>query len=242
MQTTPLVISLTSIPPRFGQLPRVVAALRAQTARPARILVTLPRHYRRFPGSHAAPALPGAEVVRPARDMGPAAKVLAAARLLRGQDCHLLYCDDDWLYHPRWAEGFLATARARPGCAIAASGFSARRLGLSPAPHLPDGEAGGGYVDIAQGFAGVLLRPDWLDAPPAVAQAWAVDDIWLSAQYARAGRRIWKQPGLRGHATPLADPGRLQDAVIDGRDRDAANRAAAQAMARAYGIWQAASA
>ncbi len=228
----PLVISLTSIPPRFGQLPRTVAALRAQTAR-ARILLVLPSRYRRFPGHHAPPPLEGVEILRPEGDPGPIAKLAPAVRLLRGegsQDCHLLYCDDDWLYGPGWAQGFLDTARARPGAIVAASTFSARRLGLSSPADSPD---------IAQGFAGVMLRPDWLDeaalAPPP--EAWAVDDIWLSAQYARLGRRIVEACGLRAHAAPLSEPDRLQDARLDGADRATANRRLAQRLAAEYGIW-----
>ena len=95
---SPLVISLTSIPPRFGQLPRVIAALRAQTAR-ARILLVLPSRYRRFPGHHAPPPLEGVEILRPDQDPGPIAKLALATQQARGggQDCHLLYCDDDWL-------------------------------------------------------------------------------------------------------------------------------------------------
>ncbi len=227
-----LVISLTSIPPRFGQLPRVVAALRAQTAR-ARILLVLPRHYRRFPGHHVPPPLEGVEILRPAEDAGPIAKLAPAVRLLRGegrQGCHLLYCDDDWLNGPGWAQGFLDAARARPGAVIAASIFSARRLGLSSPADSPD---------IAQGFAGVLLSPGWLDeaalAPPP--EAWAVDDIWLSAQYARLGRRIVRPAGLRAHAAPLLEPARLQDARLDGADRATANRRLAQRQVTEYGIW-----
>ncbi len=230
MPALPLVVSLTSIPPRFAQLPRVIAALRAQSLPPARILVTLPRHYRRFPGRHAAPALPGAEILRPEHDAGPLAKVAEAARALRGQACALLYCDDDWLYQPRWAERFVAAARARPDCVIAGACFGVRRLGLPGAPDT---------ALIAQGFAGVLIRPDWLDdaalTPPA--GAWAVDDIWLSAHYARAGRQIWQAPGLRALARPLADPARLQDAVIGGQNRATANHAMARALADRFEIW-----
>ncbi len=224
-----LAISLTTIPPRFGQLPRVIAALRAQGVA-ARILLTVPRRYRRFPGEYRLPDLPGVELLRPEADPGPIGKVALAARLLRGQDCRLLYCDDDWLYAPGWARGFLDAARARPEAVLCASGFSARRLDL-PAP--------AGTTHIAQGFAGVLLRPDWLDdtalEPPP--EAWAVDDIWLSAQYARAGCEVVEVKGLRDLASPLADPDRLQDALVDGATRAEANRKLAGQLARKYRIW-----
>ena len=236
-----LVVSLTSIPPRFGQLPRVVAALRAQLAAPARILVTLPRHYRRFPGHHPAPDLPGAEILRPEADPGPIAKALHAARHLRGQPCQLLYCDDDWLYQPGWASGFLAAARQHPGAVICASGYDATRLGLACGDGLPRGDGKEqGYVDIAQGFAGVLIRPEWLQADNLTAPdaAWAVDDIWLSALHARAGRKICKAGALRRLMAPLAEPQALQQARIGGLARDEANRMTARHVARHFGIWR----
>ena len=224
-----LAISLTTIPPRFGQLPRVIAALRAQVV-PARILLCVPLRYRRFPGDHRLPDLPGVEVLRPEADPGPIGKMAVAARLLRGQDYRLLYCDDDWLYRPGWAQGFIDAAGHAPDAVLCASGFSARRLGL-PVP--------ADRVDIAQGFAGVMLRPDWLDdtALEPSPEAWAVDDIWLSAQYARLGREVLEVPGLRDLATPLAEPGRLQDALIDGASRAEANRKLARELAREYRIW-----
>ena len=225
-----LVISLTSIPPRFAQLPRVVAALRAQRARPARIIVTLPHQYLRFPGCHTPPNLEGVEILRPEIDEGPIAKVSGAARLLRGLDCHLLYCDDDWLYGPQWAQGFVEAAQEHPGAVICASSFTVRRLGLRTAPDS---------ALIAQGFGGVMIRPDWLDdaalEPPAV--AWAVDDIWLSAQYARLGRALHQAAQPRRHAHPLADPDSLQKAHLNGVSRAEANRKTAHRLAEEYHIW-----
>ena len=53
-----LVISLTAIPPRFDQLPRVLAALSTQGA--ARVVLVTPKRYARFPPTArtALPALP----------------------------------------------------------------------------------------------------------------------------------------------------------------------------------------
>lgn len=219
----PLVISLTSIPPRFGQLPRVVAGLRRQADR---VIVTLPRRYRRFPGNHAVPDLPGAELLRPAQDKGPAAKVLHAAQALRGQAVELLYCDDDWDYAPGWADAFRAGRAQHPGAVLAGATFGADRLKLSGPP-------------IAQGFAGVMIRPDWLDdiamCPPDI--AWAVDDIWLSAAFARTERDVAEVSEARSLAAPLSDPGNLQDARIDGRTRAEANRACALSIGEDFGTW-----
>lgn len=232
------VISLTSIPPRFGQLGACLEGLLAQ--RPEALILAIPRRYRRFPGPVEVPPLPaGVTLLRPAQDAGPALKLLAAARYLRGQGVRLIYCDDDWDYAPGWAAAL--EAAWTPGRVASAAPFAVRRLRRA-APYAPEGSPHappGAW--IAQGFAGVLLAPDELPAgalamPPAA--AWAVDDIWLSAQFARAGLGITTVPAARALAVPRAVPGpQLQDARIEGQDRAAANRACAALAHARYGLW-----
>lgn len=212
-----LVISLTSIPPRFGQLPRVLDALLAQGA--DRVALVIAQSYARFAPA-PLPALPeGVEVIRTATDLGPAGKLLAPAAAFPGAD--ILYCDDDWHYGPGWA-GALRAAHSQ-GRVAAASTWSTERIG----------RRGGA---IAQGFAGVLVAADQarrIAAPPPA--AWAVDDIWLSGWFAGLGLPITEAPAARALCRPLSDPGRLQD----GSDRDAANRAAASLIHQLHGIWPA---
>jgi hypothetical protein len=52
-------------------------------------------------------------------DDGPATKVLPAVRDLRGVAAQILFCDDDSLYHPRWAERLFSIQARRPHEAIA---------------------------------------------------------------------------------------------------------------------------
>ena len=51
-----MILSFTSIPPRFPFLGRVIQQLEKQTVRPDAVELYLPRTYRRFPGER--PALP----------------------------------------------------------------------------------------------------------------------------------------------------------------------------------------
>lgn len=235
------VVAFTSIPPRFAQLAGLVAALRGQSLPPSRIIAVLPRRYRRFPGNHALCDLPGVEILRPETDPGPAGKALVAARALTDTAAELLYCDDDWSYGPGWIAGFAGErARLGPGPVIAGAGFHADRLGLACGPATPRavGRAPG-HVDIAQGFGGVMHDARHLARIPMPHGApWAVDDIWLSAHLAAAGHTIWQGAGLRAMCTPRDDPGNLQDSVIGGLDRAAANRAAAHALSETLGVWR----
>ena len=210
-----LVISLTAIPPRYGQLPRVLDALCAQGA--DRVVVVIPKTYRRFDAA-PLPALPhGVEVLRTAADIGPAGKLLAPAAAFPGAD--ILCCDDDWLYGRGWADSFRA-ARA-PRRVVAASTWPTERIGR-----------GGGT--IAQGFAGVLVAAELAaQIPPPPPDAWAVDDIWLSGWFSGLGLETVEAPGARALCTPLASPGALQADTA----RDTANRAAAALVHDRFGIW-----
>ncbi|MEI4488550.1 glycosyltransferase family 2 protein [Frigidibacter sp. MR17.14] len=139
------VISLSSIPSRFADLPRVLEALLAQRRRPAEVRLYIPRRYRRFPDYDGAlPDVPrGVEICRVDEDLGPATKVLFAAQALRGEDVDLLYCDDDRLYTPIWAETLLAARPAHPRAALCLQGFHLRHIGLpevtEPAPRMRRG-------------------------------------------------------------------------------------------------------
>lgn len=97
------IISLTAIPPRFAELGRTLESLVAQGADEVRLY--LPERYNRFPDwDGSAPRVPaGVRVCRTDRDLGPATKILPAARDLRGQDAQILFCDDDCLVDPGWA-------------------------------------------------------------------------------------------------------------------------------------------
>lgn len=99
-----------------------------------------------------------------------------------------------------------------------------------------------GYVDIAEGLGGVLIKPDFFDQdcwdiPPIM---WTVDDIWLSGHLARRGIPIWAvKDASRYRTTPMGKQDALNQTVIDGADRRSANRQCAVYMQKTYGIWAA---
>jgi hypothetical protein len=99
-----------------------------------------------------------------------------------------------------------------------------------------------GFVDIAEGYGGVVVRPSFFDAgfrdiPPAL---WSVDDVWISGHLARRGvgiiavRDAARLRLTRAHDG--TDP--LHGAEIEGMGRFEANRACALHLRDRFGIWQ----
>ncbi|MGV0961457.1 MAG: glycosyltransferase [Limnohabitans sp.] len=113
------VISLTSIPKRFGGLGPTLESLLAQGADEVRLYV--PATYDRFPEwDGRLPKVPtGVNICRTDRDLGPATKILPAARDLRGQAAQILFCDDDCIVAPGWANRLFSIQAQRPNEAVA---------------------------------------------------------------------------------------------------------------------------
>lgn len=127
------VISLSTIPPRFAKIGPALKSLLAQTSRPEAIELYIPRTYRRFPQwGGALPEVPeGVRIVRVEDDLGPATKVLPAARAYRGQAVELLYVDDDIVFEKDWAQASLDLRKAHPEAAVCGGGVTMQRLGLN---------------------------------------------------------------------------------------------------------------
>jgi len=125
VKTRPIIVTLTSIPPRFENLSRKLASLEQQTVRPDGIELYIARSYRRFPGPRPAlPALPSSvHVIEVEDDLGPATKILPAAKRWRGQNVDLLLCDDDRPEEKDWLERFARARRERPEDIIAEVGW-----------------------------------------------------------------------------------------------------------------------
>lgn len=166
-----LIISLSSIPPRFDYLGPTLHSLVQQRAPTDHILLYIPRTYRRFPDwDGRLPKVPlGVEIRRTDDDLGPATKVLAAARDFRGQNAEILFCDDDRRYPPNWAAGFLRTRRQQLDCCIANLGFQVNEITDSS-----------------------TARP----FHPQVRRSWRITDLDFQLRYLwrqfRAGRR-WRE-------------------------------------------------
>jgi len=191
----PIVVTFTSIPPRFPNLGRKIASLARQSVQPDGVEIYLPRRYRRFPdhprGLPALGRLPDwVELVEVEEDLGPATKVLPAARRSRGREVDLLLCDDDRPEDPGWIARFAAARLARPHDIVCEMGWNLDELGIHPQePVHPRARvcprqgksagyrmqrllslglyqppvrryASGGYADVFMGVHGAMVPPN----------------------------------------------------------------------------------
>ncbi|MGH1412132.1 MAG: glycosyltransferase family A protein [Pelagimonas sp.] len=118
------VISLTSIPSRFGGLHKTLGTLLQQGPGVEEIRIYIPKSYRRFPDWNGeTPSVPPqVNIIRVDDDFGPASKVLHVADDLKGEDTPIIFCDDDRLYPVGWAQKLLRAHKERPDHCIATHG------------------------------------------------------------------------------------------------------------------------
>jgi len=266
-----LIISLTTIPPRFKVIHETLESLAAQTTRVEAIHLYLPHQYRRFEyEKREVPAVPQGVTVRFIdTDFGPATKVLPAVRDYRSQDVHILFCDDDKAYDPDWARRFLEASRQHPGCCIVEEGgqvsdysthsfsgicqpravrrekdlgYRIKRL-ITLGRWKPRKTVSSGYVDILEGWGGVMVRPEFFsEAAFSIPDIlWTVDDIWLSGQLALNKIPIWLNADgdirTKGN-TDEVTAASLRKFVYKGHGRTEANQLCTDYFRETHGIWR----
>jgi len=259
-----LIVSLTTIPPRVGHLETTIRSIQEQSLVPDAIELNIPRSYsRRGFGSFDRRGLPsGCEVIWVDRDLGPATKVLPTVARYWGTDTRIVYCDDDQRYDPQWLERLVRVSEANPGAVIADRAIQSRKQEIKHvwaqkklmyralrAASLGRWKPSRGPFrdDIAEGFGGVLIRPEYLqdDAFEIPEVLWSVDDVWLSGMYERNGHRlVLTNYDAHPHASHIwVDNHRVGDinALIDyetqGYDRLAANVACISYMREKFGVF-----
>ena len=100
------IISLTSIPPRFPHLSETLNSLLNQTADIEKIILYILHEYERFEYDvNNLPQVPTeVQVCITEQDLGPATKILPAAKEYAEEDVAIIFYDDDKIYDPNWAD------------------------------------------------------------------------------------------------------------------------------------------
>ncbi len=123
-----VIISLSTIPPRFRYLGETLNCILDQELPADEIQVFIPQVYKRFP-QHAfsIPEIPlgGGKIKIKIvdNDLGPATKVLYCAEAHWGTRTRIIYCDDDRLPDPTWLKSIILATDKNPENAIVSAGF-----------------------------------------------------------------------------------------------------------------------
>ena len=216
-----MIITLSTIPPRFGDIGKTLQSLLRQNIPAEKIILYIPKHYRRFPEwAGTLPSVPdGVSIHRTETDLGPATKVLPAVSEFAGRDIDILFCDDDVAYDRHWTQRFADLRKTMPKTCLTEGGKDIPDIDLSSRPHnlLPRAEgksrswrfrlasiikyrqrrvslySKSGYCDVFLGVSGVMVRPEFFSqtAFDIPNILWTVDDYWLSGHLATNGIPIW---------------------------------------------------
>lgn len=151
-----IVISLTSIPPRFNKLPAIVESLGKQMCH--EIWVNIPRRYKRFPDwDGQVPEFTNSKVKlnRDCEDWGPGTKFIGPA--LASDADLIVYVDDDTVYDSRLVLNLLKWHKTDPESAWGMSGFNFENYfnGHYPRVH-------GEPIDVLEGYGGVVVKAEWV--------------------------------------------------------------------------------
>lgn len=259
-----VIVSLTTIPSRVVFLRETIESLLSQTYGPISIELNIPNRYkRRDLGSIDVSLLPKGISLFRCEDLGPATKILPTLLRYSGQKVCIIYCDDDRIYDKNMVTRLLNCYRNHPRSAIAEevveikSRFYSRKYTKDAKYRLRRILSGGAWKpnrnnpnkgQIAQGFGGVLVRPDFFPIKTfdVDEEFFMVDDIWLSAMLAHnnigikfSGRT--KTEKSKPVIVDGRDLGRSADALVNTAHQDLTRndldwRAITVASAR-YGVW-----
>lgn len=194
----PLIVSLTSYPPRIGTLSEVIKTLLVQTLKPDMLLLWLGEE--EFPGREAD--LPQdlldlrayGLAIRWCRDIKSYKKLIPTLNLY--QDAVIVTTDDDLYYHPKMLERLYQSYQKDPNCIhchraskmyLEDGAFKALLGGYDVYEHPS-------YLNKLTGVGGVLypphiLHPDVLNEELFMKLVPTNDDVWFWLMGVRKGVR-----------------------------------------------------
>jgi hypothetical protein len=176
------VISLTTIPSRVADLPRVLETLLAQDYVPFEIHVNVPT------GVTIPHKLAGVRYFD-VPDEGPVTKLLGTVRRVTDPDTYLVIVDDDHLYHEKMLWEYARWVRTMPDAAVGFQGLCESRESSTGLMFVTAVGPQDAYpVEYLQGFKSACFRRAWF--PVGFTDGWAHthwgDDFtigsWLGAQ------------------------------------------------------------
>lgn len=208
MNRVPVIVSLSTLPPRHDFLHLTIESLLAQSQRPDAIFVNVPFEAVRAQGPIEVPGClweyqrnaPHLQVVR-TEDRGPGTKLLPALERVTDPEAIIITVDDDMAYDPRVVQTLVRASLRHSNWAVGFSGWNVTSTGGSTRASPP-------FVDVLQGFAGAAYRRHFFkdtifEAYRRHPLCFRVDDVWISGYLAEQGHaRYLIRPKLWPSHTP----------------------------------------
>lgn len=201
----PLIVTLTSYPPRFPDLAKTLRSLLDQTLAADKVQLWVAHDdAAKLPNDVRALEKHGLEI-RTSADMRSYKKLIPA--LKERPDCFYVTADDDVYYPPEWLAGLVAEQKAHPGSVIATRSHMAHRdkegrlapyetweLAASQTENRDDGR-----VLFPTGVGGILYPPgcfseEVLDRELFMKLCPRGDDIWFFWMARKAGTQHRRTP------------------------------------------------
>ena len=202
----PLIVTLTSYPPRFPDLGRTLRSLLDQFVPADAVQLWIAEgDMDQLPGDVRELEAFGL-VIKPCEDLRSYKKLVPA--LKENPDCFYVTADDDVYYPPDWLAELVATSKQHPDCVVATRSHMAHReadgslapyatweLAASQTENRKDGR-----VLFPTGVGGILYPPgcfadEVFDKDLFMKLCPRGDDIWFFWMARKAGTRHHRTPG-----------------------------------------------
>ena len=202
-----IIVSLTSIPSRIGNIERTLNSILNQKVRPDTISLNIPEVCRRSPKKgyeipEHVQKIPSVRIVRTPYDHGSSMKLLPVLDYEKDPESIIVTVDDDHEYDDGFIETLLGYERRYPDCALGFNGWLVRPLiEENRYEFIEEYLEKPVQADVLEGYRGVLYKPRFFDRSifdyrgfPEVSHK--VDDVWISAHLAKRGVVRLVLPGV----------------------------------------------
>jgi len=249
-----IVLTLTTIPPRFDNLHYTLNSIFSQTVKPDVVLLNIPKQYNNFSNDFELPKINHPDVIiNRCNDYGPATKLLG----LRETELYskmsesdiIIVIDDDRNYNNRMIENFLYFHKIIPLKALTVAGWETETITNNKVAFQNKKSPRGvefhkpGYIDVLGGCCGFLLTKsmcpfnhDEIFALLPDDAKYYVDDVWFSGFLTVNGTDIYLVPNV----TRIDEPRNINNSISGLFDysRNDKNAFCANYFRDKYNIWK----
>jgi hypothetical protein len=202
-----VIVSVTTIPSRIGNIERTLNSILNQNVKPDIISLNIPEVCRRRPKTgyeipECVLKMPSVRIVRTPYDHGSSMKLLPVLELEKDPESIIITVDDDHEYNDGFIETLLEYEQRHPDCALGFNGWLVRPLiEENRYEFIEEYLEKPVRADVLEGYRGVLYKPRFFDRSIFDYNGFSevahrVDDVWISAHLAKRGVVRLVLPGV----------------------------------------------